>query len=55
MGSVAVVRAREATALLDDHERGLEDVVQFVRRRFEAGFAVEGDLRKLEAEKIQVH
>ena len=50
---LAVVRAREATALLDDHERGLEDVVQFVRRRFEAGFTAEGDLRKLEAEKAR--
>ncbi len=50
---LAVVRARQATNLLDAHERALEDVVLFVRRRVTEGVAPEGDLRKLEAEKAR--
>lgn len=50
---LAVVRAREATALLAAQERAIDDVVVLVRRRVGEGVAPEGDLRKLEAEKAR--
>lgn len=50
---LAVVRARQATSLLDAHERAIDEVVQLVRRRVAEGVAPEGDLRKLEAERAR--
>jgi cobalt-zinc-cadmium efflux system outer membrane protein len=50
---LAVVRARQATSLLDAHERALDEVVQFIGRRVSEGVAPEGDLRKLEAERAR--
>jgi cobalt-zinc-cadmium efflux system outer membrane protein len=50
---LAAVRARQATSLLDAHERAIDEVVQFVSRRVSQGVAAEGDLRKLEAERAR--
>ena len=50
---LAVVRARQATALLAAHERAIDEVVRAGRRRVGEGVAPEGDLRKLEAERAR--
>ena len=51
---LAVVRGRQAVALLATHAAEIGEAVDLVRRRVEEGVAPEGDLRKLEAERARV-
>lgn len=51
---LAVVRGRQAVALLATHAADIGQAVDLLRRRVAEGVAPEGDLRKLEAERARV-